>query len=135
MFTMMQMLNWTMKDCYAVAGIALLLALSTFFGCERPKEVQVPEIPKRAPMIVQAPEKTVGKALFNANCISCHGQQGEGLICPATNLRSKILPPEKIKEAIQFGRPSKGMMAYSSQFTAEEIDSLVKYVKTLQPMN
>ncbi len=74
-----------------------------------------------------------GAKLFAANCVACHGLDGEGsAAAPALrgNLFVKLSSPEKIKETIRNGRLDRGMPSWQN-FTEEQLASIAAYVKSL----
>lgn len=75
-----------------------------------------------------------GKAVFDANCVACHGAQGQGVIGP--NLTDDFwIHGNKLAEVTQIvdvGVPAKGMPAWGSLLGAEKVSQLVGYMKSIQ---
>lgn len=71
-----------------------------------------------------------GKELFDNNCKVCHGEDGTLSASGAKNLQTSVLSDEEIKDRIMNGKNS--MPAYGKSFSAEEIDKLVEFSKTLR---
>ena len=76
---------------------------------------------------------TIGKTLFNANCIACHGERGEGDLGPslATQEFLTIADNTYLYETIASGRPGTAMPAWR-HFSNQDVASLVKYIRTWQ---
>ena len=115
-----------------VAGAALVVGLAGR------SDAVAPEAPA-----TQAPTQTEleaqGKVLYDTNCVSCHGVDGQGLDAPNGALRGPTL--ENAGEAgayfqVSTGRmpladPSRPPEAKEPAFDPDEIDALVAYVGTL----
>ena len=78
-----------------------------------------------------------GKKLYDANCIACHQQQGQGLVGP--NLTDqywihggKILDLHRV---ITEGIPEKGMIAWKEKFTPKQISAVTAFIWTLRGTN
>ncbi len=74
-----------------------------------------------------------GRALFDANCVACHLQDGGGNVGP--NLTDDYWLHKgslnNIYNTIKIGYPDKGMQSWSGQFTPKEISYLSSFIKTL----
>ncbi len=74
--------------------------------------------------------------LFKAKCAMCHGENGVGKgKVPALGLAEVQQKPDaEFKTAIEKGvKTDKGMMpGYGSKLTPEQIDELLKYVRSLK---
>lgn len=75
-----------------------------------------------------------GKEVFDANCVACHGNQGQGVIGP--NLvddhwihGSKLAD---VANLIDVGVPAKGMPAWGNLLGAEKVSQLVAFIKSIQ---
>ncbi|QRN94761.1 c-type cytochrome [Archangium violaceum] len=79
----------------------------------------------------------LGKAQFQQQCASCHGQKGEGLIGP--NLTDNFWlhggKPMAIHKTVSEGVVAKGMPAWERTLGAERVRSIVAYVLTLKNTN
>jgi mono/diheme cytochrome c family protein len=71
---------------------------------------------------------------YSANCARCHGQD----LLPnpvAANLLISLAPggpsdtPEEFRQVVSEGRPDKGMPAFKSILTPEQIDAIYAYAK------
>lgn len=80
----------------------------------------------------------VGKKVFVAKCLACHGAKGEGLVGP--NLTDEYWlhgkgTAEDIYQVVVEGVPDKGMISWKSQISDEEIRAVVVYIRSLQGTN
>lgn len=73
-----------------------------------------------------------GKAVFQSNCISCHGENGNANIAGAKDLTNTQLSNQEIKSVISNGSENGKMMPYKSLLSEEEIDALVEHLKELR---
>jgi cytochrome c oxidase cbb3-type subunit 3 len=78
-----------------------------------------------------------GKNIFVTNCVSCHGNNGEGIVGP--NLTDKywihgggIVNVFKI---IKNGVPEKGMISWQQQLSPKQIQQVASYVLTFAGIN
>lgn len=78
-----------------------------------------------------------GKAIFAANCVACHGGNGEGSIGP--NLTDKNwLHGGEIKDVfktIKYGIPDKGMVPWEQTLSPAQIAQVASYIVTLRDSN
>lgn len=78
-----------------------------------------------------------GKSIYDANCVACHGNQGQGGVGP--NLTDKYwLHGGSIKDVfktIKYGVTSKGMIAWEDQLTPPQMQKVASYVKTFEGTN
>ena len=86
-----------------------------------------------------------GQDLYSSRCMFCHGAAGKGdgpagaaLKPPPTNFTSadywKTAKLETMKEVIVNGKPGTAMVAFKSSVSPEQIDDLVAYLQTFQPV-
>ncbi len=74
--------------------------------------------------------------LYELNCVSCHGADGEGGIGPALNSQEFLTAADdtQTKALISIGIPGSLMSAYALDFggplTAQEIDGLATYLRS-----
>lgn len=79
-----------------------------------------------------------GKAIFDKNCVACHGTLGEGnAIGP--NLTDKYWLNgghlENVYQIIKVGKPMKGMLAWQNQLSPEQMLQVASYTLSLQGSN
>lgn len=75
-----------------------------------------------------------GDFVFKANCVACHGDQGQGVVGP--NLADAYWihggSPAGILESIEHGYPAKGMPAWKNVLGAEKVRLAAAYVMSLK---
>lgn len=78
-----------------------------------------------------------GKILYAANCVSCHGANGEGGIGPNLTDRSWIHGAEikDIFKTVKYGVPAKGMVPWEQTLTPGQIAEVSNYILTLRDTN
>lgn len=73
-----------------------------------------------------------GALIYKNYCKSCHGPKGNRGLSNAADLSSSKLPQDSIRHIILYGTDN-GMSAYKAVISKEEdLDALVKHVKSLQ---
>ncbi len=80
---------------------------------------------------------TKGKAIFDRDCMPCHGPQGQGLIGPNFTddywLHGGTI--NDIFRTIKYGVPQKGMISWQSKLSPADIRNVASYIKTLRGTN
>ncbi len=79
----------------------------------------------------------VGRALYRANCASCHGPQGEGGIGASLNSRTflAVASDQFLRDTIIHGRPNTAMPAWR-EFNAQELSDILAFMRQAwQPAN
>lgn len=75
-----------------------------------------------------------GKGIFNANCIACHGEQGQGLVGP--NLVDEFWlhggSINDVFKTIKYGVPEKGMVSWEKNLSSKNIAEVTNYIMSLQ---
>lgn len=78
-----------------------------------------------------------GKEIYTANCMVCHGANGEGVVGP--NLTDKYWihggSVNNIFSTIKNGVPEKGMIAWKDQLRPAAIQKVASYILSLQGSN
>jgi cytochrome c oxidase cbb3-type subunit 3 len=78
-----------------------------------------------------------GEALFKANCVACHGEQGQGIIGP--NLVDRFWihgnSPEQLLHSIAVGYPEMGMPGWDLSLGSEKVHWLTAYVASIEGRN
>ena len=79
-----------------------------------------------------------GKALFAANCASCHGGRGSGdgptagaVVPPPTNFALKEPTQKRALEVLELGIPGTAMPPWNSHLDEEQRHALAEYVRSL----
>lgn len=73
-----------------------------------------------------------GKVIYEQECASCHGKNGEGITAPALGNQSFLAhnKDEFIRYAIEQGRQDTPMPAFKERLTAEEIDNVTAFIRS-----
>jgi mono/diheme cytochrome c family protein len=87
-------------------------------------------------------ELATGRELYAVNCQVCHRQTGVGgaVTVEGKKLKTANLTSDRAKQrddahfitAVTDGAPDDGMPAFKDKLSAEQIQQIVKYVRTLQ---
>lgn len=87
--------------------------------------------------MIDAPTLEKGAAIYKGNCVTCHGQLGEGGTGP--NLTDEYWlhggSINNVFSTIKYGVPAKGMIPWESQFTPKQMQSVASYILSLQGSN
>jgi mono/diheme cytochrome c family protein len=121
---------------WQVAGVVVLSLLVLAFPLYRATESS-----HRAEAQAQEDHALVtgGHHLFELNCSSCHGTQGEGVSAPALNSQQFLtgVTDEQIHGIVAGGVPGSAMPAWLSDYggplTDQEIQEVVTYLRSLEP--
>jgi mono/diheme cytochrome c family protein len=88
--------------------------------------------PKYSAAIQQASGAERGKLLFQARCQSCHGVEGKG--APPTNVSladvAASIDDNDLREFVSAGQLNLRMPAFEKTLTKEELDELIRYIRT-----
>jgi mono/diheme cytochrome c family protein len=80
-----------------------------------------------------------GSSIWEFNCSSCHGVNGEGVTAPALNSQQFLQSAtnEQIEGLVAVGVPGTQMSAYSLDFggplTLEQIKAVVTFIRSWEP--
>lgn len=82
-------------------------------------------------------ELAIGKTIYEANCVACHGAGGEGGVGP--NMTDDYwIHGGSIKDifkTIKNGVPEKGMIAWSAQLRPADMQRVASYIMTMRGTN
>ncbi|HRG59429.1 MAG TPA: cbb3-type cytochrome c oxidase N-terminal domain-containing protein [Bacteroidia bacterium] len=88
-------------------------------------------------LLTAASELSAGQTIFKANCVACHGQEGEGTVGP--NLTDEYWihggGVKNIFKTIKYGVPAKGMIAWQAQLKPNEMQQVASYIMSLKGTN
>jgi mono/diheme cytochrome c family protein len=75
----------------------------------------------------------VGETLYKANCVTCHGPDGEGDLGPSLSTQEflTVISDEYLYETLASGRPGTGMPAWR-HLSSEDVASLILFIRTWQ---
>ncbi len=83
-----------------------------------------------------------GKAIYEKNCIACHGSQGKGdgpagkVIQPPaadfTSAASKKKSEAELMQVVENGKPGTAMVPWKAQLSQAELNDVIEYVMTLR---
>jgi mono/diheme cytochrome c family protein len=77
----------------------------------------------------RADNASIGREIFQENCAACHGKNMVVAGTLAFDLRTfPLTEPDRFRQSVLNGT-AKGMPAWKSQFSADDIDALWDYVK------
>lgn len=88
------------------------------------------------PVVNSGAVPQTGYSLFHRSCVKCHGNEGNGFGSrkgPSLQRQEYTYgrTRESVMESIRNGRP-KGMPAYGTFFTEEQLEALTTYILTLK---
>ena len=90
-----------------------------------------------ATLLTDQSSLSAGKSIFMANCLACHGANGEGGVGP--NLTDDFWIHEgdikDIFKTLKYGYPEKGMKSWEQDLGARQIHEVASYVKSLKGTN
>lgn len=94
-------------------------------------EASLLELAKSADVLVE------GKQLFATRCAACHGELGQGVVGPNLTDEYTIHGADirNIHRIVRDGVLEKGMLAWKSQLTPEQLQAVVAFVWTLRGTN
>ena len=84
-----------------------------------------------------------GQAIYQKNCLRCHGVNGEGngpdagtLMVPPANFHtheSKMKSEMELRSAVLWGRAFSPMHGWFNKLTTEEMKAVVRYIRQMAP--
>jgi cytochrome c oxidase cbb3-type subunit 3 len=86
---------------------------------------------------IDSSEIVNGKGIFDANCIACHGEKGEGLVGP--NLTDEFWlhggSISDVFKVVKYGVPEKGMVSWEKNLSSKNISEVTNYIMSLKGTN
>ncbi len=73
-----------------------------------------------------------GKAIYQTNCVACHGVNGDMGVSGAANLAESQLSLEERIHVLENGREGTAMVSYKTLLDEAEIEAVAKYTIALQ---
>ena len=75
-----------------------------------------------------------GKEIYTANCLVCHGANGEGVVGPNFTDKYWIHGGDmaSIFKTIKYGVPEKGMISWQAQLTPKQMQQVASYIYTME---
>jgi cytochrome c oxidase cbb3-type subunit 3 len=89
-------------------------------------------------LMTDAENLAKGKAIYDKNCIACHGAVGEGNAIGPNLVDKYWLNGGSLKDVYQIikvGKPMKGMLAWQNQLSPEQMLQVSSYTLSLQGTN
>ncbi|WP_207420976.1 cbb3-type cytochrome c oxidase N-terminal domain-containing protein [Desertivirga brevis] len=78
-----------------------------------------------------------GAVVYNANCVACHGDKGQGVVGP--NLTDEYWlhggTINSVFKTIKYGVPDKGMVSWGKSLSPKQISDVSNYIKSLKGSN
>ncbi|GLX76963.1 hypothetical protein tinsulaeT_03030 [Thalassotalea insulae] len=73
-----------------------------------------------------------GQQVYQENCTSCHGENGEGVTAPALGNQSALAhnTDEFIRHAIREGRQQTPMPSFKEKLSSEDIDNITAFLRS-----
>jgi mono/diheme cytochrome c family protein len=122
------------KGNKALAALAMLLIIGSYALAEMSRRyVEKVEVSQSVVADANASNYDAlahGKALFEGNCVACHGADGQAGIAGAKNLTITQLDEVGIKNIIANGKNA--MPPYKKALNEQEIVALTKYVQGMK---
>lgn len=133
---LMRPMAMTLPNEQAMADVAAYISTFPIFPQAPPPGESRDEIARLSKAAHADPE--IGRRIFEADCASCHRQNGEGRIGLAPSIRNRdflaIASDEFIKSTIILGRPGTTMLP-RPDLSEDEIDHIVAFLRSLPVTN
>lgn len=108
-----------------VLGVLSVVLLIAAYGMAEMDKVGV----ERATIAASAQPTVQGKAIYEANCIICHGADGKMGLNGAKDITATELTDAELLNLLQNGKNS--MPPYKAIYNEKELGSVIAYIKTL----
>jgi mono/diheme cytochrome c family protein len=115
------------KKNKALAVLSLLLILTSYGLAEMSRA-------KKGKIVVDTSNVegglvAVGKTVYNAECLNCHGASGDAMLAGAKNLKMSALNHDEIIAIIRDG---KNTMPGYKNLTTDQVEGLALYIESLK---
>lgn len=122
------------KSNKALATISLLLIITAYGMAEMAaKRATKKELSTELITDASNPDYNIakhGEAVFKANCILCHGEDGTKSMAGATNLATSQIDEATASQVIAIGRNT--MQAFNTVLSEQDIKAVSSYIQTLK---
>jgi mono/diheme cytochrome c family protein len=118
------------KKPLAIIAILFLIAAYGLAEINKKQYAKADKAPIDTNAVASDPV-AVGKAVYTAKCVACHGAGGDAGLGGAKNLRITQLTDDQQKDIIRHGKPGTGMSAFPD-LTDDQLNGTVAYIKTLK---
>jgi mono/diheme cytochrome c family protein len=112
----------------AVVALGLVFGLAAIMKNVTSRDEAKQNATASSNAVVQASFLPLGRAAYTKYCISCHGDQGQGVMGP--DIRNEDMTDADITSTINQG--SGRMPAFKTVLTPNQVTGLVMYVRTLK---
>ena len=112
----------------AIVAILFLVAAYGLAEMNKKQYAKMDKAPVNTSTVASDP-LAVGKTVYSAKCVACHGENGDAGLAGAKNLKVTQLTEDQQKDIIKHG---KGGMSAFSDLTDDQLNGLVAYIKTLK---
>lgn len=110
--------------------LLVLTFIATFiFACGGEEKTASTSTTKAKKEVIAAID---GKAIYQTNCVACHGVNGDMGVSGAANLAESQLSLEERIHVLENGREGTAMVSYKSLLEEDEIKAVAEYTIKLQ---
>lgn len=117
------MLRYLWLPCVLAGGL---------LACGGGETAENPNFSKKDLAGATQPAGPDGARIYKTRCVTCHGSKGDMGANGAANLQTSQISLDERITTVTHGRLEKGMTAFKSILTPEEIKAVAEYTITLQ---
>ena len=123
------------KQNKVMASLSFILLISAYGMAEMNKKSVLTRLDLSEDIIIDVSSAdynmvTHGQALFNTQCVMCHGENGDQQMSGAKDLTVSQMESEEVLLRLNQGKLT--MPPYADHFTEHEKNAIVEYVMTLR---